>query len=463
MAKKASKLPLQPPKTGNKNNPIGFEPLASHSLKPLHSKGFSVFGQKNRAKTAPIFSADLQHIAELMGSKSMENFNDFQKPHITYEPAVLVKSDRWYIEYYAWNPRKGPKLQRVRHRIQRILKKYKSQADKKAMAMKMVMHINDQLRSGYNPFYEKNEINGFAKISEAFADYLKVYQKNRRKTSVVWAQGMIKRFEKWLSDRYPEIIYIALVDKDVAIKYIDFIYIECDTQKRNRKNNVDFWTTVFTWLKNRGYVKKNPFLAVERIKVDPDEKRKIRTPIEKDSRKAIIDFFGENYPGFLYVINYLFVCMIRRTEMTKLRVKDVSLEDQTIFISSTIAKNRRSRFATIPDTFMPFMKKLRLGKRNPEHFLVSKNFTPGLHPIKPKRISTVWALMRKKTGIPKENQFYSLRDTGVIDYLESGVDNKSLKDHADWQSYDMIGVYANHIKPKAIDSIARSGQVFGAE
>jgi len=254
--------------------------------------------------------------------------------------------------------------------------------------------------------------------------------------------------------------FIITITPEVAIDFIDHIYIERGNGIRTRKNYVEFFTTVFEWFVKRSYVKENPFKRVDRITMRNVQKK--RTVIDPRYRKLIVEYFQKENPGYLYPINYLFVCMVRRTEMTRLRVKDVLLENQLIYIDGSNAKNGRPRYATIPDSFMPALEALNLKDLPANWYLISQaEFYPGEKPVTPKQISDQWAKMRKTLDIPKTNQFYSLRDSGVVDYMSSHISNKSMVDQTGWHSYDMISVYGKHYNNKAIDEIKQKGQTFG--
>ncbi len=52
--------------------------------------------------------------------------------------------------------------------------------------------------------------------------------------------------------------------------------------------------------------------------------------------------------------------------------------------------------------------------------------------------------MRNATGLPKEMQLYSLRDTGLTDLLHAGIDQLTVQHHADHSSLAIQNIYTDH-------------------
>lgn len=394
--------------------------------------------------------------------KKMANFNTSSGPVIQYLPAILVEAKFWYVEYYIWNPNSmTDELVRKRFRLAKILKKLTNQRDKRTAALQVVSQLNDKLKKGWNPFIEDGLKNGFKTIEEGFNHFMKVVGHNKRPDTIRSYKSMINNFHDWLKGRNQLNAYVISINQDMANEFIDHIYIDRENSIRTRKNYVEFFTQMFDWFTRRSYIKENPFKNVDRISMRSEEKK--RTIIDHKLRKRIVKYYEKNDPGFIFVINYLFACMIRRTEMTKLRISDVRLDEQMIVVDGSISKNRKTRYATIPDSFLEALKSLNIDELPGRWYLISRDgFYPGPKPLAPKKISDRWASMRKDLRIPKKNQFYSLKDSGVVDYLGSHVSSKSMVDQAGWHSYDLINVYAKHYSLKTIGEIREKGQIFGS-
>ena len=69
------------------------------------------------------------------------------------------------------------------------------------------------------------------------------------------------------------------------------------------------------------------------------------------------------------------------------------------------------------------------------YFLFSKDFKTGKTAINPKKISNTWAKYRKIFGFDDKYQFYSLKDTGITDLLNSSIPAIKVRDQA--RHYDL--------------------------
>lgn len=392
--------------------------------------------------------------------KKMSDLITLSKPPITYLPAVVKYGTRTYIEYYVWNPNKAnsTKLDRKQVRIEKLLKRYSKAAEKKKAANEICVQINEKLKLGWNPYLKKLLPNSFKSINEALQIfYIKKGYGKREETTKNYYY-LFNTFKKWLGERANEpIIKFTSID---AINYIDHVYIERKNSLRTRKNHLDLFTSVFRYFEKNGFVEENPFSQVDRLWSKKEVR--FRKPIAKNDWPRIIEYFEKVKPGFILALNYLFLSMVRRAEMTKLKLDSIDWNNQTIFIPKEISKTNYDRFATIPNDFFKLLKSLDIHKLPTSYYLIgSPTFYPGEKQVSPKRIDKTWSYMREKLSIPKNNSFYSLRSTGVIEYLEKGVNSKSMVDLADWHSYDVVRLYDRHIKNKAIAEIKEKGQLFG--
>lgn len=382
-----------------------------------------------------------------------------KKPIIDHIPADLKEGSRWYIEYYVWNPNtKTDALERKHKRLDRYLKYFKTKTEKRRAALRIVAQLNEKLQLGWNPYIEGDLPKAYKPINEAFEDFINGYGYGKREDTVKSYKTHINQILKWLERENKLDRFIVSFTHFDAIQYIDYIYIERKNKLRTRKNHIDFFTTAFNWFVKHGYIDQNPFKKVDRLWSKKESR--IRKPIDQDYWPIIFDYFQTNKPYFLIAINLLFQCLIRRTEMCKLKLSNINFENQTVFIPGTISKTGYDRYATVPDSLFNQLISLDYHKKNENHFILSENFAPGKESIKPKKISSAWSMMRDKLNLPKEFQFYSLRSTAAIYYLEQNLKPRSLMNQADWHSYDMIRVYDRHINDKAMDDVKQIGREF---
>ena len=118
---------------------------------------------------------------------------------------------------------------------------------------------------------------------------------------------------------------------------------------------------------------------------------------------------------------FTYFCLIRRTELTKFKVADIRLIESCIILDASITKNRKTDSVTIPDVFLPILAQHLQYAKNSDYLFSTDNFKPGRKQLTPKKISDTWAKYRKLYGFDSKFQFYSLKDTGITDLLNTGV------------------------------------------
>ena len=73
----------------------------------------------------------------------------------------------------------------------------------------------------------------------------------------------------------------------------------------------------------------------------------------------------------------LYYCFIRPAEMTKLKLSNISLERQTIFVQDTISKNKKDGTITLPAKVIHLMLDLKIFDHPHDNYLFSDGMKPG--------------------------------------------------------------------------------------
>ena len=152
--------------------------------------------------------------------------------------------------------------------------------------------------------------------------------------------------------------------------------------------------------------------------------------MDKETRDAIFHYWENENTNFKILCMLCYYCLVRRTEITKLRVGDINIEKGTIWIDPEVSKNRKGQSITIPDAFLPYIKKHIEGIDKTWYLFSGKEFTPGLKKIWPTRITEQWDIMRKAIDLDPNIHWYSLKDSGITDLLENGVPLIAVRDQA---------------------------------
>lgn len=354
---------------------------------------------------------------------------------LPYYPAQLYKGKRWYIGYYVTDPQSGLMKRQV-IKWNRI----KNLREREREGRQLVRHINEKLARGWNPLIEQDSPQTFRPLAEAFQKFLRRHQHahkngNLRPDTLRSYASYISMFEKWCPDY--EKAYCVVFTRRLILNFLDFIYYDRDNSARTRNNYLAYFRQIGAFMVENEYLKANPAEGIKSLPTSP----KKRVLIPESYLHDIFSHLKKHDPGFYVVCLLEYLTFIRRTELSKLRVKHIRLKSQIIEIPASISKNKKDGQVTILKELQgPLIEHLK-GAANSD-YLISQNFRPGRSKIDPKKISDRWAALRKELNLPAVYQFYSLKDTGITQMLNSGLPSIVVRDQARHHNISQTDDYA---------------------
>lgn len=362
-------------------------------------------------------------------------------------PAVYRSSKIDYIEYYCTDPSKD-KLSRKQIKLNRIAKRFKSKRDYKVYVAEMVNDLNTKLRNGWSPFYHLEDARLYTPILDVFEIFLTEKKKDIRPDTLRVYSSIIRFLTKWILANNSK-MYISAFTHNYAVRFLDNIYNTRNISQRTYNNYTKNARAIFAWCVEKCYIKENPFQDIK-LKRNAPKKRII---VPADCRRKIIDYYKTNNTGMLLVCYLVYYSLIRPKEIRYLRIKDVFLDKHYIFISSNVAKNGHDRYSALTPDIIELLQTWNLERFKPDCFLIGSDFRPGSKQIGNTQFTKYWDRMRKDLKLSDAMQLYSLRDTGMIDMIESGINPLTVKQHADHHSLEMTTIYTNHADPNLIDKM----------
>lgn len=331
-------------------------------------------------------------------------------------PIYNRKSKDKIVYFYVLDPQSvidgNPRMVRIRKKFNHI----HGARERDDAALRFRDEVSRKLRSGWNPLIQDSTVKGFTtmeEVMEKYGRYLKKMQKDGVFT-VKTCTDYGSRFDMFRQflDVSP-IQYVYQLDTPFVESFLEWVYIDRDTSPRTR-NNYRLWISVFcTFLRQNGYLKVNPVEGVKNLR----ENDKFRKALTASDLKRMHDHLNEHDKPFLLVCMMLYYTFIRPNELMCLKVGDISVKEQTVFVSHTISKNRKDGKATLPARVIRLMIELGVLSYPSSYYLFSKDFMPGAEERDARAISYRWRVMRKALGFPPYYQFYSLKDTGITDAI----------------------------------------------
>lgn len=370
---------------------------------------------------------------------------------VDYRPAELKINKAWYIEYYVKSP-STDKLVRFRNRVPQI----KTKRARELYAKKMIEAINIKLYNGWSPWYE-NPNNNYKLISDAFELYINKLKKEmsdgiKRPDTLRAYTSFVSNVQRYIDEKQLAIKYLVEIDFRFVSGFLDYIYYEKNNSPATYNNYLAYFKAFLEWAKAKDYIKQN---VTDNIKNKPKIQKK-REPLTQEVKACIKELKNTDFHFFVACMLTYF-CLIRRTELTKLKVTDIRLIESRIILDGSITKNRKTDSVTIPDVFLPILAQHLQYAKNSDYLFSTDNFKPGRKQLTPKKISDTWAKYRNLYGFDSKFQFYSLKDTGIMDLLNSGVPSIKVRDQA--RHYDIKQTESYTTRNLIADDIIRRAKV----
>lgn len=325
-------------------------------------------------------------------------------------PVMHTKGNNWYVDFYAHDPVSG-----VMKRKKYMLNKYKTDQKKRMMGSLLIHNITAKLTAGWNPWVNVDKSRQFTEIPIIFSryrDYIKAMtdkKSMKEKTSIDYL-SRLKMLETFIQE-CKNIKYAYQIDRAFAIDFLDHLMYDRDVSATTRNNYRSWFVSFGTWLMDRKYISENPAIDIRNIA----QTEKFRDPLTDGALKRLKEYLYDANKHFLLACLFEYYTFIRPNELTQIKIGDVSIKDQTVFISSAISKNRKDGLVALNDEILKLMIELKIFEHPSHCYIFGKSLKPGETRAAYNQIRVEWGKMRTALNFPKEYQFYSLKDTGIRD------------------------------------------------
>lgn len=332
------------------------------------------------------------------------------------------KSSR--ITYYVRDLRDYERVLRKQIRLDYI----KDVRSRDKYARDIIKELHEKLKRGWHPDGEIQD--SYITISVALEHYLSKKQKEfkdgqLRYDSIRSLKSMMGVFLKWLqTNKYQDLLPTNFTKRHAA-EYLEYIYMGKDVSSTTYNNYLMYARMFFNEFIQQDYCTLNPF---KHIKQKIAQNKSERVPLTIEERKKIKEYFLEKNPWYLLGILLIFHCGIRRTELTKIKIEDIDLQNRVIVVKNNVAKTKRQRYASMPLEVIEFMLLIKIFDYPGRNFLIGNEWCPGDQAVTPKRLTKTWARARVKLKLHPKAQLYSVRKTGGIQKAEDKISVQALKD-----------------------------------
>ncbi len=359
---------------------------------------------------------------------------------LSYTYPRLHTGSCWYISFYAFDPARS-EMRRKRIKINSV----GTASEKRRYASQVCHRLAAQLESGWNPWVEADAANAYKLFTDVLAHYRNFLNKLQddgvlRKSTIHGYMCSAGIMERWNAGQPAPIRYIYQFDRSFCVRFLDYVYIGRGNSATTRNNNLAFLREFSTFLVQHLYIKEKPTEGLMSIAKGTHTKN--RSVIPSEDMRRLRDWLVEHNRPFLLVCYFLHYMLIRPREIAKLRLSDISVARQTVYIDASISKNKKSASVTIPAPILELMMDLEYFKAPTSSYIFSSGFRPGARYCSERSYRHYWnTAIVPALKFPKEYKFYSLKDSGITAMLRSGLDALSVKEQARHSSLQITDAY----------------------
>lgn len=198
-------------------------------------------------------------------------------------------------------------------------------------------------------------------------------------------------------------------------QFLEWVFIDRGVAPRTH-NNYRTWCLSFCkWLRQQHYIAGDPLLDVPPLKEPP----KVRQPLPPSELKRVREYLTERNKHFLLAVMMEYYCFIRPDELSNIRIGDIDTKAHAIYVRAEISKNGKAEMVGLNNAVLSLMRELHVLRSPKDWYLFSVRCRPGATKLHSRMFRDRWARLRKRLDLPKEYQFYSLKDSGIRDLANS--------------------------------------------
>lgn len=353
-------------------------------------------------------------------------------------PELHTNKSGWYIDYYVKHPLSGDV---IRKKVK--LNKARNGVRRDTYARTILNSLTNKLAKGWNPFHEQSVMKPNDTFRDALGVWTRVKPRQLRHSSPVSYASFTNVLKEWCEKNQIMDIPAHGFNRTHASNFLAYVSDVRMVGNTTYNNYLVFFSMLMKWMIERGYRTDNPFLGFARRR----EVQKTRTYLTNEERLEMAKWIATNDPTFWLPCLFVYGTLIRPAELKRLRVEHVDLERQVVFLPAEETKHGYDRTPAIPKWMVDELRAMDFDKQPRKAWLIGKRVVPGDSPIARNRLGKQWVKMRTALQWPDSKQFYSLRDTGIIQLIRDGVDLLHVMQQAGHKDIATTNSYLRHAFP----------------
>ncbi len=312
----------------------------------------------------------------------------------------------WYVDFLSYDPATA-KMRRKKYMLDSIPKI----TERRKRAAEIIEALTRQLRSGWSPWVNKTDNRGFILLSDALAKYAaSVERVERAKTRKTYSSKLTILLE-YINSRLLPPKYVYQFNASFISDFLDYVYLDRECSARTRNNYRGWLSAVAAFFMERQYISSNP---VELIKNIPETAKK-RQPLTPQMLRQLSAYLLEHDKMFLLACRMEYYTFIRPEELSHIRLRDISIKEQSVIVHADVSKNRRDGKVGLNESIIRLMLDLDIFCHSGDSYLFGARMKTCERKADSEQFRQRWLSIRKALNWGDEYQFYSLKDSGIRD------------------------------------------------
>ena len=267
------------------------------------------------------------------------------------------------------------------------------------------------MRSGWSPWVTADDNRGYILLEDAFKKYMATIEKMPKYKTRKSYTSRLNILREYISTLLLPPKYVYQFDTAFVSDFLDWIYLDREANARTRNNYRQWCSSLAMFFIERQYLSTNP---VEKIK-PIDETPKKRQPLSPTMLKQMSEYLSKKNPMFLLACRMEYYTFIRPEELSHIKINDISIADQAVFISAEVSKNKRDGRVGLNDEIIKLMLDLNIFSHGGDSYLFGEKLRPSTTKGSSEMFRREWKKMRRALRWSDDYQFYSLKDSGIRD------------------------------------------------
>lgn len=320
----------------------------------------------------------------------------------------LHTGPKWYVDFYAYDPATDT-MRRKKFHLDNIGKI----TERRKRANEMIESLTKLLRSGWSPWINAETNRSYTLLEDALEKYEAYVERMPKYKTRKAYTSRLNIFRKYNASRLLPIRYVYQFDTAFVSDFLDYIFLDRETNARTRNNYRQWCQSLGAFFMEKQYLKSNPAEVIK----DIAETGKKRQPLTVAMLKELEDRFKEAEPYFYLACMMEYYTFIRPEELSHIKLEDISVKEQSVYISSAVSKNKRDGKVGLNDKIVKIMIALNVLTLPSNYYLFGPKVS---RPCETRGDSEMFRrkwnkLVRKGLGWDDCYQFYSLKDSGLRD------------------------------------------------